>query len=223
MFDDPRFIEVKNEEKLMRVRIKRGTRFKVGDALGTVNRMYHVHMNVGPRGAEINPLSLSLVGFEDDIAPTIESVQIFDTNGTQIKDQISGSVRIVVDAYDRTNLNPERRRLGLYKLGYQVLKPDGSPAPGFDEPRITILFNRLPPDDAATKIAYAAESGITVYGSAKTRFLYEVTNTVKDGRATSGAWDTSQLPKADYTLRIIAADYSGNEAQEGRDLKVTIK
>ncbi|HEU4870755.1 MAG TPA: NHL repeat-containing protein [Pyrinomonadaceae bacterium] len=225
MFDDPRFIEVQNDEKLTRVRIKRGTRFKVGDALGTVNRMYHVHMNVGPRGAEINPLSLSPVGFKDDIAPTIESVQLFDGNGTQIKSEIvSGrSLRIVVDAYDRTNLNPERRRLGLYKLGYQVLKPDGSPVPGFEEPRITILFNRLPPDDAATKIAYAAESGITVYGSAKTRFLYEVTNTVKDGRAAPGVWDTSQIPKGDYILRIIAADYSGNEAQNNRDLKISVR
>ncbi|HZI62518.1 MAG TPA: NHL repeat-containing protein [Pyrinomonadaceae bacterium] len=224
MFDDPRFIQINEAEKLIRVRIKRGTRFKVGDALGTVNRMYHVHMNVGPSGAEINPLSLAPLGFADNIAPTIETIQVFDSNGTQLKDgSISGSVRIVVDAFDRTNLNPERRRLGLYKLGYQLLKPDGSPAPGFEDARITILFNRLPPDDAATKIAYAAESGITVYGSAKTRFLYEVTNTVRDGRAAAGVWDTSQLPKGDYILRIIAADYSGNEAQKNRDLKITIE
>ncbi len=229
MFDDPRFIQVKDGEKLSRVRIKRGTRFKVGDALGTVNKMYHVHLNVGPPGAEINPLSLSPIGFKDDIMPTIESVRLFDSAGTEIKAKqadrfaISGNVRIVVDAYDRTNMNPERRRLGLYKLGYQVLNADGSPAPGFSEPRITILFNRLPPDDAATKIAYAAESGITVYGSAKTKFLYEVTNTVKDGRAAAGVWDASQLPKGDYILRIIAADYSGNEAQEGRDLKLTVQ
>jgi sugar lactone lactonase YvrE len=229
MFDDPRFIQVRDGETLTRVRIRRGTRFKVGDALGTVNKMYHVHMNVGPPGAEINPLSLSPVGFVDDKTPTIESVQLFDSSGSEFKDNkadrllIGGQVRIVVDAYDRTNLNPERRRLGLYKLGYQLLNADGSPAPGFNEPRVTILFNRLPPDDGATKIAYAADSGITVYGSAKTRFLYEVTNTVREGRAAQGVWDTSQLPKGDYILRIIAADYSGNEAQEGRDLKVTVR
>jgi len=224
MFDDTRFIEVKDGGTLTRVRIKRGTRFKVGDALGTVNKMYHVHMNLGPPGAEINPLSLAPIGFADDIEPTIETIQLFDSNGTQLKNQtISGSVRIVVDAYDRMNLNPERRRLGLYKLGYQLLKLDGSPAPGFDEARITILFNRLPPDDAATKIAYAEESGITVYGSAKTRFLYEVTNTVRDGHAASGVWDTSQLPKGDYILRIVATDYSGNEAQKNRDLKITVR
>jgi sugar lactone lactonase YvrE len=228
MFDDARFIQSKDGDRVTRVRIKRGTRFKVGDAIGTVNKMYHVHMNVGPPGAEINPLSLAPVGFADDVTPTIESVQLFDGAGSEIKKQsdgfvVNGSVRIVVDAYDRTNLNPERRRLGLYKLGYQLLKTDGSAASGFEQPRITLLFNRLPADDAATKIAYAAESGITVYGSAKTRFLYEVTNTLRDGRAAEGTWDTSQLPKGDYILRIIAADYSGNEAQEGRDVKITVK
>jgi 5-hydroxyisourate hydrolase-like protein (transthyretin family) len=50
-----------------------------------------------------------------------------------------------------------------------------------------------------------------------------VTNTVKDGRAAPGFWDTSQLQKGDYVLRIIAADYSGNEAQDGRDLLVRVK
>ena len=232
MFDDPRFIPVNDaEQKLARVRIRRGTRFRQGDAVGTINRMYHVHMNIGPPSGEINPLSLAPVGFVDSIAPTIEKdgIQLFDASGTRFTERsgdrllVSGPVRIVVDAYDRTNMNPARRRLGLYKLGYQILKGDGTPAPGFEQPRINILFNRLPPDRAATKIAYAAESGITVYGSAMTRFLYEVTNTVHDGRAAPGVWDTTQLPKGDYILRIIAADYSGNEAQDGRDLLITIK
>jgi sugar lactone lactonase YvrE len=232
MFEDPRFIAVKDlEGKIARVRVRRGARFNIGDAVGTVNKMYHVHMNVGPPGGEINPLSLSPVGFNDTIAPTIEKdgVQLFDPSGARFKENqggrlfVTGPVRIVVDAFDRTNMNAERRRLGLYRLGYQLLKPDGSPAPGFNEPRINILFNRLPGDREATKVAYAAASGITVYGSKTTRFLYEVTNTVRDGRAAPGVWDTSQLPKGDYVLRIIAADYSGNEAQEGRDVLVTVR
>jgi sugar lactone lactonase YvrE len=226
MFDDPRFIKVNDT----RVRVKRGTRFRPGDAVGTVNRMYHVHMNIGPPGGEINPLTLSPIGFSDTIAPTIEKdgIQLFDATGARLNDKragrllVSGPVRIVVDAFDRTNMNASRRRLGLYKLGYQLLKADGTPAPGFEQPRMNIVFNRLPRDREATKIAYASESGITVYGSETTRFLYEVTNTVRDGRATPGVWDTTQLPKGDYVLRIIAADYSGNEAQEGRDVLITI-
>jgi sugar lactone lactonase YvrE len=228
MFDDPRFIPVNNSEgKLERVRVKRGTRFQPGDAVGTINKMYHVHMNIGPPGGEINPLSLAPVGFKDDIPPTIEKdgIQLFDQNGARLKEKqddrlvVSGPVRIVVDAFDRTNLNPDRRRLGLFKLGYQVLKADGTP---FEQPRINILFNRLPPDREATKVAYADESGITVYGSKSTRFLYEVTNTVRDGHVARGVWDTTQLPKGDYVLRIIAADFSGNETQEGRDVLITV-
>jgi sugar lactone lactonase YvrE len=232
MFDDPRFIPVNDGEgKLARVRIKRGTRFKPGEAVGTINKMYHVHLNVGPPGGEINPLSLSPIGFKDDIPPTIEKdgIQLFDANGARLREKqgerllVSGPVRIVVDAFDRTNLNPDRRRLGLYKLGYQVLKADGTAAPGFEQPRINILFNRLPHDRKATKVAYADESGITVYGSKTTRFLSEVTNTVRDGQVARGVWDTSQLPAGDYVLRIIAADFSGNEAQQGRDILVTLK
>lgn len=232
MFDDPRFIPVLDaEQKLARVRIRRGTRFRPGDAVGTINRMYHVHLNIGPPGGEINPLTLSPVGFIDSIPPIIEKngIQLFDSAGNRLTRQhagrllVSGPVRIVVDAFDRTNMNSSRRRLGLYKLGYQVLKPDGTPASGFEEPRISILFNRLPGDREATKVAYAAESGITVYGSAMTRFLYQVTNTVHDGRVAPGVWDSTQLEKGDYVLRIVAADYSGNEAQEGRDLLITVK
>jgi sugar lactone lactonase YvrE len=231
MFDDKRFIAVNDGAgKLTRVRVKRGTRFNPGDTVGTVNKMYHVHLNVGPPGGEINPLSLSPIGFTDTIPPTIEKdgIQLFDASGRRLNEKqgdrliVKGPVRIVVDAFDRTNMNAERRRLGLYKLGYQVLRADGSSAPGFDEPRINILFNRLPGDRGATKVAYAAESGITVYGSKSTRFLYEVTNTVRDGRAAPGVWDSSQLPKGDYILRIIAADYSGNEAQQGRDVPVSV-
>jgi sugar lactone lactonase YvrE len=232
MFDDARFIPVNDGTgKLVRVRVRRGARFNPGDALGTINKMWHVHMNIGPPGGEINPLSLSPVGFNDTIAPTIEKdgIQLFDSSGKRFTQKqgerllVSGPVRIVIDAFDRTNMNADRRRLGLYRLGYQVLKPDGTPATGFDQPRIDLLFNRLPPEREATKIAYADESGITVYGSKTTRFLYEVTNTVRDGKAAPGVWDTSQLAKGDYVLRIIAADYSGNEAQQGRDVLITVQ
>lgn len=231
MFDDQRFLPVNGADgKLVRVRVKRGTRFKPGDALGTINRMYHVHLIVGPSGGEINPLSLFPVGFKDDITPTIEKdgIQLFNDSGAKFSEKqngrvvVTGRVHIVVDAFDRTNMNADRRRLGLYRLGYQLLKPDGTPAPGFEQPRITILFNRLPPDRESTKIAYADQSGITVYGSATTRFLYEVTNTVKDGQAERGVWDTSQVPRGDYTLKIIASDFSGNDAPQGQ-LLLTIR
>ena len=225
------FVAVRNAEgKVARVRLRRGTRLRVGQALGTINRMYHVHMNLGPPGAELNPLALPFSGFTDGAPPRIErdGVQLFDEAGARLAERrdgrlvLRGRVRIVVDAFDQVDGNQARRRLGLYRLGYQLLLPDGGPAPGFDGPRVTIEFNRLPPDREAPKIAYADESGITVYGSKQTRFLYEVTNTVRDGRAERGAWDTAELPPGDYTLRIHASDFSGNEAADNRDLPVTV-
>jgi len=232
VFDDARFIQVKGaDNKLVRMRVRRGTRFSPGDALGTINRMYHVHLNVGPPGHEINPLSLSPIGFSDRVSPVIEKdgVQLFDEAGQRLTEKragrlaIHGRVRIVVDAYDRNDMNASRRRLGLYSLGYQILKSDRSPVAGFEQTRIDIVFNRLPAQEDAPKIAYAEQSGITVYGSATTRFLYNVTNTVKDGRVEAGAWDTSQLPAGDYILRIIATDYSGNEAHDNRDVLLAVK
>jgi hypothetical protein len=232
MLDTNVFIPVRDAAgKVARVRLRRGTRLRVGQALGTINRMYHVHMNLGPPGAELNPLALPFDGFDDHFAPRIarDGVQLFDESGARLTEKrggrlvVRGRVRVVVDAFDQVDGNQPRRRLGLYKLGYQLLQPDGSPAPGFAEPRVQIEFDRLPPDREAPKIAYADESGITVYGSQETRFLYEVTNTARHGRAERGAWDTTTLPPGDYTLRILAADFRGNEADANRDVLITVE
>lgn len=232
MLEGTPFIAVRDDSgKVARVRIRRGTRLRVGQALGTINRMYHVHMNLGPPGAEMNPLVLPLAGFTDKRPPVIErdGVRLFDESGAELKEKragrliLRGRVRVVVDAYDQVDGNQPRRRLGLYRLGFQLFNADGSPAPGFERPRITIEFDRLPPGDDAPKIAYADESGITVYGSKQTRFLYELTNTVRHGRAERGTWDTSELPPGDYTLRIHASDFGGNEAEANRDVAVTIE
>jgi hypothetical protein len=231
MLKDSPFVAVRDAEgKLARVRLRRGTRVRVGDALGAVNRMYHVHLNLGPPGAELNPLALPFAGFTDAVAPKIErgGIHLFNEAGERLKESrggrlvVRGPVRIVVDAYDQVDGNQSRRRLGLYRLGYRLLLPDGSPAPGFESERVQIEFDRLPPDPEATKIAYADESGITVYGSKTTRFLYELTNTVRGGRAERGLWQTAELPPGDYTLRVHAADYVGNVATEGTDLAVTV-
>ena len=229
--DPNTFIPVRDGEgKVARVRIRRGTRLRVGQALGTVNRMYHVHMNLGPPGAELNPLALPFTGYSDGFAPRInrDGIQLFDESGAPLKERragrlvVRGRVRVVVDAFDQVDGNQPRRRLGLYRLGYQLLRADGTPAPGFEQPRIQIEFDRLPADREAPKIAYADESGITVYGSKETRFLYEVTNTVRHGRAERGTWDTTALPPGDYTLRIHAADFAGNEAADNRDVLITV-
>jgi murein DD-endopeptidase MepM/ murein hydrolase activator NlpD len=229
--DQSRFDILRDEQgKPFRVRVKRGTRFRVGDQLGSINRMYHVHLNFGPGGAEINPLMLPLTGFSDHVAPVIErdGIRLYDESDQRITEKrngrliVRGDVRIIVEAYDQVDHNALRRRLGLYKLGYQVFASDGTPAKGFEQPRLNIEFDRLPSASDAVKLAYADSSGITVYGNATTRFLYQVTNIVRGGRAANGVWRTSELPPGDYVLRITALDYAGNEAVAGRDLPITI-
>ena len=135
-----------DKNKLAQIRIKRGTRFYVGDTVGTVNRMFHVHLNYSQSGQVVNPLSLSLTGFKDDIAPKIEGIQLFDLAGQEIRKRkqdkilsIPSSVEqlsIVVDAFDQADGNSARRRLGLYQVGYQILHKDGSALQGFEKPKM---------------------------------------------------------------------------------------
>jgi hypothetical protein len=127
-----------------------------------------------------------------------------------------------VDAYDRVNGNSPRRRLGVFRLGYQVLHGDGMPVTGFETPHIGIDFAQLPQDPRAPSLVFAPGSGIPVYGTRRTRFLYVVTNTVRDGVAEEGLWDTTTLEPGRYIVRILAEDSKGNRAITGRDLAVVV-
>jgi sugar lactone lactonase YvrE len=134
-----------------------------------------------------------------------------------------GELVIVADAWDQMDGNEARRRLGLYRLGYQLLRADGSAAPGYEQPVMTQLYDQLPRNRDAVKFAYAPNSGITVYGSKATRFAYTVTNRLEHGQVTPGAWRIADIAPGPYILRIHAYDYAGNVAAEGRDLPLTLE
>lgn len=232
---DARFQLLDDEAgKPERVRVKRGTRFQAGETLGTVNRMAHVHLDYSPNGAQLNPLILPFAGLRDTVAPRIQGVQLQDGAGRRLVarrgarlllPRTLGEVSIVVDAYDQMDGNQARRRLGLYKLGYQLLRADGSPAPGFERAVVAQEYDRLPASRDAAKLVYADSSGITVFGSAATRFVYDLRHTLAHGRvgAGRGAWRIGALAPGDYVLRILAADYAGNAALAGRDVALTIE
>jgi sugar lactone lactonase YvrE len=231
LVDSRRFVATRDERGgITRVRVKRGASFRTGDVVGSVNAFNHVHLNIGWGGEEHNPLLFRLVQFEDTVAPTIArgGVRLIGPDGAQIVNRrkgrlrVSGPVQIVVDAWDQANGNRPSRRLGVYALGYQVLTADGRPAPGFAQPRETITFNQLGMTQEATRLVYAAGSGIPFYGQRRTRFLYVVTNVFRDGVATPGMWDTATLPPGDYTLRIKVVDVNGNEAIANRDVAITV-
>jgi len=222
-FDDKRFIFTKDESgKLSNVRIPRGTKFKAGDAIGTLNAMNHVHLIAGRSGWEMNAIdALVLPGISDKIAPVIEKVSLFDENWAEIETSndnpritLNGKTRIVVKAFDRMDGNAERRRLGVFQIGYQILK-DGT-IPVTDQ-QWTIRFDRLP-EPEAVKLVYAlgSKSGAT----GETIFNYIATNKVFGNVASEDFFDAAQLENGKYVVRVFAADYFGNTAS--KDLEITI-
>lgn len=236
---DPRFqiqreasANGKTGSKAVRVRVPRGTRFAVGDKLGTLNALSHVHLDYYQGGTLVNPLTLPFVGFTDTVTPTISRIALYDGAGARIAakkgqplrvDRTLGEIQIVVNAYDQVNGNLARRKLGLYKLGYQVLRADGTPLPGYEQPVITQVYDRLPRNPDAVKAVYAPTSGITVYGSKSTQFDYALNNRLRDGIIETGSWRIGELAPGNYTLRIHAADYAGQVAQDGRDLAFVLE
>lgn len=230
---DPRFVPLRDEQgKLERVRVRRGTRFVAGDALGSINSQAHVHLAVGPSGYERNAVQLGFVNYADSVAPRIDDIALLDATdqrlpaGSDGRVEVSravGGLQMVVEAWDQVDHNLPRRRLGLYALGYQLLDAAGQPLPGFESPQMNIEFNRMPPQADAAKAAYAADSGITVHGSARTRFRFVVSNVVRDGRLERQLWEPATLAPGDYTVRITARDYSGNTAIANRDLPIRVQ
>jgi hypothetical protein len=229
---DERFqLLLDDKGKPERVRVRRGTRFYVGEQLGVVNQMAHVHLDLFDRGRVVNPLALPFPGLRDTVQPTIQGIALYDADDKRLPgkkgkrlevSRQAGAVNVVVDAFDQMDGNLARRRLGLYKLGYQLLQADGRPLPGYEQPRIMQTYDQLPKQREAVKVVYSADSGITVYGSKATRFTYSLLSGLSHGEVTPGRWQVGELAPGDYTLRIYAADYAGNTAKAGRDLALTI-
>ena len=229
--DPGRFVATYDERgRIARIRVKRGARFETGDVIATVNQFNHVHLNVGWPGEEHNALRLRLAQFGDRVPPTIarNGVRLFDDDGRRFTERVkgrlmvSGRVHIVADAWDQADGNRPGRRLGLYAVGYRVLKRDGSPVDGLPDTAERIRFDQLAASPEAARLVYAPGSGIPFYGRRVTRFLYIATNTFREGEATAGSWDTTTLPPGDYIVRILAADVSGNVATANRDVPVTV-
>jgi sugar lactone lactonase YvrE len=243
--NDVPFFDIENQGFLFRrdaagvitdLRIRRGARIQTGAAIGTLNRLNHVHLIAGPASSEINALAaLPLPGISDTVAPTIERVTLLSDTGTrfELPEQLprrgrpqpaappllSGRVRVVVQAYDQADGNAKQRRLGLFRLGYQILHADGTPAPGFEQPQFNLVFDRLPVTAHAVELAYAegSQSGYT----GQTIFAYNVTNIMRDGGAREAFWDTAQLPAGPYVVRVLAEDFFGNQTR--RDVSVELR
>jgi len=230
---DARFQLQRDEKgKPVALRVKRGTRFAVGDTLGSVNRMAHVHLDYRPAGEAVNPLTLPFVGLRDTVAPQIQRIVLADSQGRPLTAKQQGrlllarslgGVQIIVDAFDQMDGNQARRRLGLYQLGYQLLDSAGQPLASMSRMQVAQTYDRLPRNREAVQYAYAPTSGITVHGAAETRFSCALHNTLEQGRITPGLWQIGALAPGAYILRISARDYAGNPAGGQHDLALQIE
>ncbi|PYT01043.1 MAG: hypothetical protein DMF63_05105 [Acidobacteria bacterium] len=207
-FGDPRFqFAFDAAGKPIGLRVPRGAKFAAGDTIGTLNSMNHVHLIAGRIGREINALAaLNLPGISDSTPPVIEDVSIF-TDSWEKTSRLSDKSRIVVRAYDRMDGNSERRRLGVYRVGFQLLS-NGSQLSEIDW---RISFARSPSNDTV-RLAYAegSRSGYTP----DTIFDYIATNRVDGENAREDFLDTTNLTSGKYVLRVFAADYFGNVASK---------
>ena len=222
LFEDPSFHFQRDQGgKLTNVRIPRGTKFNAGDRIGTLNSMNHVHLVTGRSGSEMNALdALVLPGISDTRPPVIEKVTLFDPNWREIETSpansritLSDRLRIVVRAFDQVDGNNERRRLGLYRVGYKLFR-DGTPVASGSE----IKFDRTPPNDAV-KFVYAngSHSGAT----GETIFNYIATNSVEGDSRKEGFLDASQLENGAYVLQVFVSDYFGNTTT--KDISIEVK
>ncbi len=214
-FGDPRFVFTNDAAgKMADIRVPRGSAFKAGEAIGTLNPMNHVHLIAGRSGQEMNALdALVFPGISDSRPPVIENVTIADESGREIETKsqkgrihLAGKVRVIMRAYDQVDGNADRRRLGIYKAGYQVLHSDGTPV---GETQWTIKFDRMPLS-AAVPFVYAVGSKSGATG--ETIFRYIVTNRIEGDNYREDFLDASALVNGDYILRVFAADYFGNTA-----------
>lgn len=222
LYDDPRFqFQRDGTGKLINIRIPRGTKFNAGDRIGTLNSMNHVHLIAGRSGSEMNALdALILPGISDARPPVIEKVTLFDPDWREIETSkptaritLSDRIRVVVRAFDQVDGNNERRRLGLYRVGYRLLR-DGTPTTSGTE----FKFDRTPPNESV-KFVYAngSHSGAT----GETIFNYIATNSVEGDSYKEGFLDASKLENGAYVLQVFAADYFGNTTT--KDISIEVK
>lgn len=205
------------------VRVARGTKFDAGELLGTLNAFNHVHLIAGRTGAEFNALrALELPGVSDSIVPVIEGIALFrrdwssvgETGKSALRIKKSDEIRLTVRAFDRMDGNPERRKLGVYRVGYQFLREDRT---AVTEQKWTISFEKMPEFDLA-RLVYApgSKSGYTP----ETIFDYIASNEVSGDSGREGFLDLKGFSPGPLILRVFVADLFGNIAAKDQLIEI---
>jgi hypothetical protein len=221
-FGDPRFQFLTDPlGKITGVRVPRGAHFQAGEPVGTLNAMNHVHLIAGRTGAEMNALdALILPGLSDTKPPVIENVRFLDVNGVEFpKDnsgvaQLTAKTRVVMRAFDQMDASAPRRRLGLYRASYQLLRPDHTP---LGDIQWNLSFARMPANESV-RLVYDDGSRSGAHG--ETIFHYILTNRVDGDTFSEGYLDPATLDAGIYIVRVIAADHAGNQTYADTQIEV---
>lgn len=221
-FDDARFQFQRDNGKIVGVRVPRGTKFKAGDAVGTLNAMNHVHLIAGRSGSELNALdALDLPGVTDTRPPVIEEVTLWDENWQQLETpqansriRLSGKARVVARAYDQMDGNADRRRLGIYSVSCAIRREPS----GQDVMTAETRFDKMPSN---ALVAYIYAGGSKSGATGETIFRYIATNSVSSERADEGFLDASKMEPGVYTVAVTVADRFGNMAVREFLIEVT--
>ncbi len=223
-FGDERFQYSRDRTgKMTDVRVPRGAKFKAGEPIGTLNPMNHVHLIAGRSGSEMNALdALKLPGISDSRPPVIEKVTIYDQNWNLVETvsdrsriTLTDKLRIVVRAYDQVDGNAERRRLGVFSVGYQMWAGDAPVSAG---PLGEIKFDRLPSNDS---LRYVYANGSHSGATGETIFNYIATNFVSGESHREAFLDAAAFDNGMYRLSVFASDYFGNTSR--RDIVIEVK
>ena len=215
-----------NSDKIVGLRIPRGSFFEAGDAIGTLNTMNHVHLITGPAGSEMNALdAIALPGASDSRPPVIEEVGLFEQDWSPVETvaekrriSLNKPFRVVARAYDQMDGNADRRRLGVYKLGYQILSSEAKPLKGFESPKWTIVFDKTPANES---VGLVYSSGSRSGATGVTTFNYIVSNNVSGSGSSEGFVKLDKDIGSDLVLRIFAADYFGNSTF--KDIEIIVE
>ena len=194
------------------LRVPRGTRFKSGEVLGTLNRMNHVHLIAGASGREWNALAaLELPGASDSRLPVINGIWINDIEAGSNRIEVGRGKRLKVTAeiVDQMDGNAARRKLGIYKTGY-LWESEGG------KPNWTIIFHDSP-DSEFVPLVYDLGSRSGATGT--TTFRYIVSNLVQGSRVERNVIRTPDK-SGEHELTIFAADFFGNVTSKTIEISV---
>ena len=161
----------------------------------------HVHFSELRDGVYVNPLRPGALGpFADTTRPLVKALRAARDGKVVPTRASSGTVELVVEAYDETPIPvPGRwggRPVTPALLRWRVTTPSGRLVQGW---RTAIDHRLVEPDDDAYATEYARWTRQNKKNrSGRYRFVL------------SAAWDTRLLADGGYVVEVVASDVSGN-------------